>query len=348
MRQIKDTKAESRYIGTLPDGCLQCIKGQKSVLFLTGLCNKACFYCPLSEQRKGKGDIWINERKVEKDSDIIDEIRKCSSKGVGITGGEPLRDIKRFYRYVKMLKDEFGKDFHIHAYTKRTDLTEKDMENIEESGLDALRFHIFNIEKLPIKSKPELRTAIEIPVIPGEEKKIKRLIKDADSIIDYINLNELEFSDTNCKEMEKRGFQIRDNDDYAVKGSKELSLELLRFAKENTKNISVHFCTASTKYNFQYWNRLKRRAKNIKEPWEIVTKEGLIKKGIINEGLGTMSRLLPKNTYTKRRNRIETSIKNAKEAAKKGYKAAIVLEMPTADPFDFELTPLDKKGKEVE
>jgi len=348
MRNIEDTKANSSIIGTLPKGCRMCIRGEKSVLFLTGICKRDCFYCPLSEQRKEKDTMWINEKEVKKDADIIDEIKICGSKGVGITGGEPLNDIKKFCRYVRLLKHEFGKDFHIHAYTSKTTLDKEEIEQIESSGLDALRFHVFSIEKLKLKKKPCFQTAIEIPVMPKDENRLKKLIKDADSIIDYINLNELEFSDTNAEAMTKKGFSLRDDEDYAVAGSIETGINLLEYTAKNTKKISVHLCTASTKYDYQYWNRLKRRAKNIKEPWETVTREGLIRKGVIIGQLGTINLHLPKNTFKNKNGRIETNVSNAKKAAKAGIKSAIVLQMPTDDSFDFELTPLNNKGKEKE
>ena len=350
-RKIIDSKANSRYIGNLPEGCRQCIQGEKSVLFLTGICKRRCFYCPLSEQRKDKDAMWINEKEVKKDEDIIDEIKKCESKGVGITGGEPLNNIKRFCHYVKLLKREFGKNFHIHAYTSRTCLNREEIENLESSGLDTLRFHIFDIEGLKLEKRPRFRTAIEIPIMPGDEKRLKKLIRDSDKTIDYIdyiNLNELEFSDTNAEAMAKKDFHLRDDDLYAVAGSRELSTDLLEYASENTKKISVHFCSASTKYDYQYWNRLKRRAKNIKKPWETVTKEGLIRKGVIFGQLSTIAPLFPENTFEKRDSRIETSVSNARKAAKEGMKTAIVLQLPTDDSFDFELTPLDRKGKEKE
>ncbi|MBW6462115.1 MAG: hypothetical protein K0B07_03660 [DPANN group archaeon] len=347
MTEITDTHANSQLLGTLPDGCRMCIKGKKSVLFLTGLCDKDCFYCPLSEQRKGTKNMWINEIKVKKDSDIIDEIKKCSSTGLGITGGEPLIDIDVFCHYVLFLKKKLGPHFHIHAYTTKIDLTDNDIQKLNLSGLDALRFHIFDIGRLQkIKDKAKFKIGIEIPLIPGKEKLLKKLIKDSEGIIDYMNLNELEYSDTNCARMEKQGFILRENEDYAVADSVELGMTLLKYAKENIKDISIHLCTASTKYDYQYWNRMRHRAENVRLPWETVTKQGLIRKGVIVDDLCSL--VLKPNTYTTKNNRIETTVKNAKRAATKGLDAAIVLSMPTDDSFDFELTPLNKKGRPKE
>ncbi|HRZ19884.1 MAG TPA: radical SAM protein, partial [Methanofastidiosum sp.] len=45
---IKITDANSYYTGKLSKGCKLCIKGRKSVLFVTGLCGVNCYYCPLS------------------------------------------------------------------------------------------------------------------------------------------------------------------------------------------------------------------------------------------------------------------------------------------------------------
>ncbi len=349
-RNIRCTKANSRLLGHMPEGCRLCIKGLKSVLFLTGRCGRECFYCPLSDQRKDSDGVWINETKASCDNDIISEIEKCGSKGAGITGGEPLSDIGRFCRYVRMLKERFGKGFHIHAYTSRTDLSKDDIKAMDDAGLDALRFHIFGISSLKrISSFPKdnLRLAIEIPVIPGKEETTKRLIRASDSIVDYINLNELEFSDTNFDRMSERGLSIRSEDDYAVQGSREMAETLMEYAGTCCNDLSVHFCTASTKYDFQYWNRMRRRAENISRPWEVITKQGLIKKGIINEDLGTIKDIV-KEKYNDTGSRIETSVKNARKAAKKGHDAAIAYQIPIEEPFDFELIPLDRRGKEVE
>jgi len=50
MRRIE---AGSRYT-YLPVGCKLCRKGSKLVLFVTGVCNNSCFYCPVSREKIGE------------------------------------------------------------------------------------------------------------------------------------------------------------------------------------------------------------------------------------------------------------------------------------------------------
>ena len=71
---LKYTDANSSYTGKLAKGCRLCIKGKKSVLFVTGLCNINCYYCPVSNEKKNKDISYINERKIEKKEDILEAV----------------------------------------------------------------------------------------------------------------------------------------------------------------------------------------------------------------------------------------------------------------------------------
>jgi len=46
-------------------------RGPKMVLFVTGLCGKNCFYCPVSYERREKDIIFANERRVSRDEDLV-------------------------------------------------------------------------------------------------------------------------------------------------------------------------------------------------------------------------------------------------------------------------------------
>ncbi|MDY0266356.1 MAG: radical SAM protein [Methanimicrococcus sp.] len=128
------------YSRFLTNGCLCCRKGAKMVLFVTGVCHKDCFFCPLSEDRKNKDVIFANERAVYSDSDVLDEAHSMSAEGTGITGGEPLLETGRVLHYIRLLKEEFGNAHHIHLYTA-TAPNEKMIKDLAGAGLDEIRFH---------------------------------------------------------------------------------------------------------------------------------------------------------------------------------------------------------------
>ena len=102
---VRRTPYRSFALGSLPKGCRLCAAGKKSVFFITGVCNAGCFFCPISEQKKNNDVIFINERPVKKNNDVIGEINACRSEGVGITGGDPLARIDRTCAYIRKLKE---------------------------------------------------------------------------------------------------------------------------------------------------------------------------------------------------------------------------------------------------
>lgn len=128
------------YSTFLTDGCLCCQKGAKMVLFVTGICYRDCFFCPISEDRKNKDVIFANERAVLKDSDVLEEARSMSAEGTGITGGEPLLELERVIHYIRLLKEEFGKEHHIHLYTCTAPNNDY-LKSLATAGLDEIRLH---------------------------------------------------------------------------------------------------------------------------------------------------------------------------------------------------------------
>ncbi len=352
MRKIKITKGKSLAIGKLPEGCRLCIEGKKSVLFMTGACRQNCFYCTISEKRWQKNESWINEQLIRNDSDLIKEVELGNSEGAGITGGEPFLVLDKTVRWIRLLKENFGEGFHIHLYTSGIDVSEKQLEKVYSAGLDEIRIHR-NRELVNAALEFDWDVGMEIPAIPKEYDKIKNLVDFLESAGGkFLNMNELEFSERNVEPFQNLGFAKDSESMTAVKGSRETAKKILEYAKTNAKNLNVHFCTASLKMNYQLRNRLIRRAENIKKDFETVTKDGFLLKGIIfgkelNEIKSEMIKNnIPEKAFfvSKEKNRIETSLPIAKKLSEKfrgKFKCAVVEEYPTAEPWDFELTPLN-------
>ncbi|MGC9514943.1 radical SAM protein, partial [Methanocrinis sp.] len=138
------TEWESEFTGSfesyLSPGCRICRQGASLVLFVTGVCERDCFYCPLSEERRGKDVVYANERRAGSDSEIIEEAHAIGALGTGITGGEPLLKMEFVLRSIRSLKREFGEDHHIHLYTGARP-GPSSLRALAEAGLDEIRFH---------------------------------------------------------------------------------------------------------------------------------------------------------------------------------------------------------------
>ena len=352
-RRIVKTSANSLLLGEMPLGCKLCIKGAKVVLFVTGICQRGCFYCPLSEKRRGKDLAYVNERPISSSGDILVEARSIDALGTGITGGDPALKFHQVLRYLRFLKKNFGKLHHVHMYCC-SELSAAQLRALKREGLDEIRFHTWSVAPVEQALGAGLCTGVEIPVIPGYYKRIVSFLAQLNKIsCDFVNLNELEFSDTNFSELRARGFRVKSTNSMAAKGSEEEAIMVLRWAAKNT-DLNVHYCPSSLKDAVQLRNRLRRKARNVAKPHETITPDGLLVKGIIQgvpkEELASVQSRLLKNygvpvelvVIDRQKNRIELHWRLAEKLAKiePNLKFALVEEYPTYDRLETTLIPL--------
>ncbi len=352
MEKIYKMPKKSFYTKKIAKGCKICQKGAKLVLLITGLCPSKCFYCPLSEKKKGKDVIYANEKLVEKKEDIIEEAELINAEGAGITGGDPLIVLDKTIDAIKMLKDYFGSEFHIHLYTSMFDVEK--VKEVEKSGLDEIRFHPSiaywrNIDKTNLGEVIKncgIDKGIEIPLIPHLKDDTFKLIEDLEKYeIDFINLNELEFSVTNVEELSKYGYVTKNDISSAVKGSEEMAYELI----EKDFPIPLHYCSSSFKDAIQLRRRIQRRARNVAKIYEIITDDGTLLKGVVIADKNKVDEIREKFEidekliiWDEEKRRIETSPFILEEIADYlPYKCYIVEEYPTADRLEVEVTPLN-------
>jgi pyruvate formate-lyase activating enzyme-like uncharacterized protein len=286
-----DFKATKHYNfktckGKLAEGCTRCVKGEKLVLFITGLCGNGCSYCPVSDQKNLKDVIFANERKITTVSEAIEEGKLMRATGAGITGGDPLATLQRTCNYIKALKKSFGEDFHIHLYTPLLRVKKETLKQLYDAGLDEIRFHpkLDNNKewnKLLVAKEFDWQVGVEIPIIPSEEKNAKLLFDflAKNKVTSFINLNEFEYADNLVFEKSGKKYVPKNNLSYGVKGSVELGKKLLTYASK--LGLAAHLCTAKSKDAVQLAKRMQRRAKNAALPFDAVDKEGLLTRGAI-------------------------------------------------------------------
>ena len=286
------------------EGCIQCQMGSKLVLFITGHCHWMCDYCPLSENRREIDWMFANERRVEiGDWDaVIEEARAMNATGAGITGGDPVMARERVLEACKILKNEFGNDFHLHMYTSIP--FKADWANdFAEAGLDEIRFHFLDLESekytetMAACIESGMLTGVEIPCEPDKENELMQLLETMrDMPVQFLNLNELEITVGNHDNMELRGFNLSDEITAGAAGSGELATRMrdrvmaASIGAADPEDGTVRepypyhlkFCTATYKDSGQLRRRFIRRGEHTISPHEILTEDGTLLFGAVD------------------------------------------------------------------
>jgi hypothetical protein len=353
----------SGHRGPLSPACTQCADGRKMVLFVTGLCRFRCFYCPVSERRNQKDVTYANERPVTCDQDVLDEVRAIGAAGTGITGGDPLGAIDRTVHYVELLKANFGPEHNIHLYTHEPNLEK--VERLARAGLDEVRLHVPHYLWGPLETDggayravleraPDwgIRRGVEIPVLPEKERELRRLLRALDRIgVDFVNLNELEFSETNEEKMRGRGYVLAPQGGWGVDGSRAVASRILA---DTRLSVPIHYCSSAFKDGVQLKNRLIRRLELTAPPFAEPTGEGTLRLGIVEAPVGAdlprvgrrlarLARIGPEEyRLDLRRRRVELGPTALRRVAKRLELPAFEIEeYPTADALEVERTPLN-------
>lgn len=340
--------------GDVSEGCKFCMKGSKMVLFVTGRCRAGCFYCPVSSEKRGQDVIYANECPALTDEEVIEEAEAMDAEGTGITGGDPSENLGRTIHFIRLLKDHFRKGHHIHMYTSVISLD--NAIALERAGLDEIRYHpredlwtrMEETEFAKIASTVSMKVGIEVPALPNGERELITLVKYAASVgAGFVNLNELEFSETNWDMMSEHGYEVKDDLSAAVLGSEETAIKVM----EALPDVPIHFCSSTFKDSVQLRNRLRRRAEHTAREYDVVTDDGTVLKGIVYaDDLEKAADYLRENydvpdeliLIDGGRKRMETAAWILEEIGEElPFKCYIVEEYPTKDRLEVERTPLN-------
>ena len=265
----------------LAAGCRLCFPGLKAVIFVTGLCDDGCYYCPVSRERLGRDVFYVNEEPVRSVGEAVLEVARSGARGASITGGDPLVVPWRTLEVIRALKEAFGAGFHIHLYTSGRYATPSMLRALERAGLDEIRFHPTIprlVERVGLARRlTAMSVGVEIPVAPGLVEWAKRIIAEADRLgAEFVNLNEMEFVEPNAPALLARGLRESRRRPFTVEGALEAAMEIVAWARENV-SVPVHFCPATFKDAIQTRNRLRRLARLDARWCEEPTSQGTVR-----------------------------------------------------------------------
>jgi len=283
--------------------------------------------------------IFANEREIHSPDEAIDEARLMSALGTSITGGEPLLVLERVRAYATALKETFSPSHHIHLYTA---LAPDSPTLLSLRGLvDEIRFHpppeewpaILNsafLEAVTTAKQLGFSAGFEVPGLKGVN-----LLEPALPLLDFLNINELEWGELSADEMRSRGLELIDGLHNAVRYSAKWS-QPLRHHRQ------VHFCPSRFKDSVQLRERLKRIARNTARSFDEVTDDGTIVYGVI-EGAGPKEKHtldLGPGDYEECGDQIELSWHTLKRKSQKIKGRKYIIERYPPRGIVVELTPL--------
>lgn len=256
-------------VGSLSSACVACTGDCGSKTFFLSLeCNRSCYFCFNAnqldfEQHQKLNTSW--QREVE----AFAEACECVTH-VGLTGGEPLLHKPETLKFFEHIRSEHP-CAHMRIYTAGDFFDESFLEALRKSGLHELRMSIKldaddgdaivddAIEKLALAKRFIPDVMVEMPVIPGTNVQMKRLLRKLDALgVFGINLLEFCYPMGAWDEFGARGFRVKNppfpvlyNYRYAgglpIDGSELLCLELLEFGIDEGLSLGIHYCSLENK-----------------------------------------------------------------------------------------------------
>lgn len=289
--QFKHTKP---FLNKLSQGCQFCGQGKWSCLFITGICNAACFYCPSPQN---SNDLPTTQQLTFPSPEAYTEyVNRLNYKGVSFSGGEPLLAYEKVMQYLTHLRKHGPPDLYIWMYTNGILATHEKLAQLADAGLDEIRFDIgatgFSLDKVKIAKGLIPNITIEIPAVPEEKEKLIALLpKMVDAGVTCLNLHQMRLTKHNAKKLTERRYTYSNAEQPVVIESELTALEIMNHAAVATPNLRVNYCAFYFKNRYQQAGYRNQVAQFLKKSHLEVTEKGYYRYLFVVEKLSDTNKL---------------------------------------------------------
>lgn len=273
------------FTHAISPGCELCGQGDWSCLFINGICNARCFYCPSSQDEKGPpmtSTLEFNDPR-----DYADYVKRFNIKGVSFSGGEPLMTFDRVLLFLKTLRSRVSQPLYIWMYTNGLLVTEDKLKALRDNGLDEIRFDIsanhYHLDALKKAVGVIPCVTVEIPAIPEDLEQTKQVIRQLHQEgVNHLNLHQLRCTPFNRDRLIKRAYTFLHGPRVTVLETELAALELIRYSLDQNIALPVNYCAFTYRHQFQRAGAHRRNCLLIKAGHEDVTSTGHIRTLSVN------------------------------------------------------------------
>ena len=269
------------FTHALSPGCLLCGKGAWSCLFINGICNARCFYCPSSQD--DSGPPVTNTLFFEKAADYADYVNRFDIQGISFSGGEPFLTFDRVLAFLEAVRTRVDHPVYTWLYTNGILATPEKLFALRDGGLDEIRFDLsanhYRLDALEKALGVIPRVTVEIPAIPEDLSTTRQLVADlASAGVDHLNLHQIRCTPYNRGKLAARGYTFLHGPKVTVLETELAALELIRYSLEHSIDLPINYCSYAYQHQFQAGGARRRCAGIIKAGWEDVTPTGHIRR----------------------------------------------------------------------
>jgi len=265
----------------LSKGCQACQTGKWVCIYLTYLCQAECSFCPspYNDDR-----VWTEYG--DQMENVAAILEKGIHSGVGFSGGECFLVPQRLEKWQRYLHKRFP-TLYYWVYTNGMAAFPDVMSRIAGLGINEIRFNIAAfgydnqkvIDHIRAAVKIFNNVAIEIPSIPLHYTNITKILPLYAQIgVKFLNLHEFilnqkdplaKIANQNTCQFNILGQLVFDKD------SKKNTQKIKNFCLKQKLPFIINDCSI-TKKEIQMKHRRINNANKFCQPWERVTKNGLL------------------------------------------------------------------------